>query len=287
MSNGHFTTPPEINEARDLKFRLLNRDELKASAEGLETSEARILVEMYYDWQSQRVQTNNRIKMLSKAGLPHSTLGWMLEQQEAVEAQIKTILGKFAKNHKIGQWCMAQMGVGPVTSAAMIAYFDINEAPTAGHFFSYAGYTPEKMRPRKRGEKFSHNPRLKKVLFLLGESFVKQSKKEDSIYGQAYRNYVERVTRENEDGKWRECALQLAETRNYGVDTEAMKTLKTGKLPKLIIHQRGKHTAILLFLSHLHQVWRKIEGLSCPEPWIIKHGGHAHKIEPEHTEGLF
>lgn len=276
-----------LEEINPVAFRLLTRDEMKVAVAGIDDNQARLLVGMYYDWQKQRIQTGNRVKIMLKEEKPHQTLSWLLDNQMAVECQIKTILGKYAKAHPIGKWCMKQMGIGPVFSAAMLAYLDPIKAPTAGHFFSYAGFTPEKMKPRQRGVKMTHNPDVKKTCFLIGESFVKVSKRENSPYGQAYRDYVERVTRENDEGKWKECALQLAETRNYGDDTEAMKTLKNGKLPKLIIHQRAKHTAVLLFLSHLHQVWRKHLGLSCPEPWIIQHGGHAHKVEPLYTDGLF
>lgn len=268
-------------------FRLLSRDEMKIAVASLDSNQARMLIEMYYDWQKQRIQTNNRVKIMLKEGKPCDALKWLLENQEAVEVQVRTILHKYAKSSDIGRWCMSNMGVGGVLAAAMLAYLDPLKAPTAGHFFSYAGYTPEKMKPRAKGVKLTHNPSLKRVCFLLGESFVKVSNKEDSVYGKAYRDYVERVTRENDEGKLKDMALELSKTRNYAETTEAMKTLKSGKLPKLIIHQRAKHSAVLLFLSHLHQVWRKHLGLSCPEPWIIQFGGHGHKVEPINTEGLY
>jgi len=267
MAKANYT--PETPEINDELFRLLTRDEMKTVAIDIDTTQARVLIEMYFDWQKNRVGTNNRVKAALKEDTPTNALQWMLDNQFGVEKQLNAILGKYAKKHPVGEWMMKQLGVGPVLAAGFLAFLDPHKAPTAGHFFSYAGMTPAKQGPRKRGEKLTHNPTVKKLCWYIGECAVKVSNKENAVYGRAYRDYVEKVTRENEEGKWEACALALAETRNYGEDTEAMKTLKKGKLPKLIIHQRGKHSAILLFLSHLHQVWRKHEGLSVPEPWVL------------------
>jgi hypothetical protein len=65
--------------------------------------------------------------------------------------------------------------------------------------------------------------------------------------------------------------------------TEAYKHLNAGKLPPGQIDARARRYAVKLFLSHLQQVWWKMEtGTDAPKPYVITQLGHGHLIDPPH-----
>jgi hypothetical protein len=96
-------------------------------------------------------------------------------------------------------------------------------------------------RPRHAaGEKASYDAYAKKILYLVGTSFLKAG----GPYEQHYRRHRDRLETERPswpDGRKHLTALRITEK---------------------------------LFLSHLWQVWRQALGLPTPRPWIEAHGGH-------------
>ena len=50
---------------------------------------------------------------------------------------------------------------------------------------------------------------------------------------------------------------------------------------KMHAHLRAKRKMVKLFLSHLWQRWRELEGLPTSEPYCVAILKHSHKIEPE------
>lgn len=116
---------------------------------GVTDNEARFLVDMYYQLQKHRIQTNNRVKALERDAVksgnepePNIFLQLVLKQQELLEENLKKILKYYAETHPIGWFFDRTVGIGPVLSAGLLAYIDIRQAPVAGNIWRFAGLDP-------------------------------------------------------------------------------------------------------------------------------------------------
>lgn len=123
-----------------------------------------------------------------------------------------------------------------------------------------------------------YNAELLTLCWKIGESFVKVSKKDEDVYGKMY------IARKVYETDMNEKLAYKAQAEQILLDkpTHAQRAiLKTGKLSLGHIHSRAKRHAVKIFLAHYHEMGRKLLGLPVPAPWIIEHGGHAHKTEPQ------
>lgn len=255
----------------------MTRD-IRAAAATLSDDEARWLVDTYYDIQSNRIRDNARVRELSKTGEPHSIMIWLAGGNAMLEQQIKGALGKFIEAHPLGPWLLETRGVGPVIAAGMVAHIDIRRAQSPSAVWRFAGLDPTA--EWKKGQKRPHNAALKRLCWLLGESFVKVGK---GPYNELYASRKALETQRNERGDNAQRAAEQLAAKNYSKGTEARKALEDGKLPLAQIHLRAQRYAVKIFLAHLWQEWREIEGLPTASPWVIQHGGHVHMIERFHS----
>lgn len=127
-----------------------------------------------------------------------------------------------------------------------------------------------------------YNLDLKKRCFLIGESFMKVSGKEDSLYGQVYRQRKIEETRRNENGEFRQQAESLLASKNYDKTTDTYKCMIEGKLSPAHIHARAKRYAVKLFISHVYEAMYYAEfHKDAPQHYVISHMGHHDYIAPE------
>lgn len=122
-------------------LKKLDKDILKTCAE-IDAKQARDLVYAYYMIQEHRMATGNQARTLPDTDKPNAVITYMNEQLDMLENQIKAVLAKFAKNTELGKWALSICGIGPVITAGLIAYLDIEQCPTVGHFWRYAGLDP-------------------------------------------------------------------------------------------------------------------------------------------------
>lgn len=109
------------------------------TAKTLGDDEARFLVDAYYITQDARIRAAGQVRAMSANNEPHLVLQWLLEQNEALENEIKKALDIYSKNHLVGDWMRGISGIGPVIAAGFLAHIDIHKAPTVGHIWSFAG----------------------------------------------------------------------------------------------------------------------------------------------------
>ena len=257
----------------------LNRDIKKASLT-LTDSEARYLVDSYYQIQEYRKKTNNQCRVLADGteNEPHETLAFFANNFEVLENNIKNVLDSYTKGHPVGQWLQSIMGIGPVISAGLLAHIDIKKVQTAGQVQAYAGLDPT--REWKKGEKRPHNAKLKTLCWKIGQSFVKVSNNEKDFYGKLYKIRKEYESAKNEAGEYADQAAAKLEKFKIGKDTEAYKWYSIGKLPPAHIQQRAERYAVKIFLSHLFSVWYEYDrGEKPPKPYALAILNHAHEIE--------
>lgn len=260
----------------------INKD-IKKAAATLTHDEARYLVDTYYQMQEFRKATDNQCRAINQAERedkePHETLSFFANQFRNNEDDIKKALAEYVKAQPIGRWMTSICGIGPVISAGLIANIDITKAPTAGHIWNYAGLNPDQ--EWKKGEKRPWNARLKTLVWLLGECFVKVSNNDKDVYGKIYQQRKAYEIEKNNNGEYSDFAKLQLEKKNFKKSTEAYKSYIQGKLPPAHIQSRAKRYAVKMFLSHLQQVWWELEtGEKAPKPFAISILGHAHMVNP-------
>lgn len=254
----------------------LSRD-LRAAAKTLGVREARYFVNAYYDLQDYRIAAANQQRKLKEGEEPSEFMTWFNEQLATLENQIKAMLDKWSAAQPMGAWAREITGIGPVISAGLLANIDITKAPTVGHIWRFAGLDPTSK--WKKGEKRPWNASLKRLCWLMGESFVKVSGNAKDVYGKLYLQRKAYETKRNEAGELAEHARErLAQDRAKKLDPELRKIFETGKLPQIALHERAKRWAVKMFLSDWHaEAYRQHFRTEPPKPYPIAHQGHAHQ----------
>lgn len=226
-----------------------------------------------------------RVRSMTESEEPHAVLSWLGDQSSTIEKQIRGALERYAKAHPVGVWMMSIRGIGPVISAGLLANIDITRSETVGDLWAYSGVAPGRDR-RKRGEKSNWNPAMKRLAFLIGESFKRTSPEhEDAYYRHVYDTRKAYEQQKNAAGDYADQAQAALEGKKYGADTTALAYYSQGQLPPGHIDRRACRYAAKLFLAHVHEkMWRNHYGedppLPYPVPYAIAHLGHAHKIDP-------
>lgn len=128
-----------------------------------------------------------------------------------------------------------------------------------------------------------YNKNMKTLMFKIGESFIKVQNNPNDVYGKLFVERKAYESKKNSDLEYESIAKAKAE--KVGKDTEAYKWYSQGMLPPAHIHARARRWAVKIFLSHLFEVWYKIErGTEPPVPFAIAQLGHAHRIEIPNEE---
>jgi hypothetical protein len=188
-------------------------------------------------------------------------------------------LDQYSLSVPLGEWARGTVGVGPVIAAGLLTHIDITKAKTAGAIWRFAGLDPTIK--WEKGQKRPYNARLKVLCWKLGDSFVKFSGHERSLYGRLYRERKSYELRRDEEGGNAETAAQTLAERNFR-DKETRKIYESGHLPAGRIDQRARRWAVKLYLAHYHEAaYRLHYGERPPKPFAIEQMGHAHYIEPE------
>jgi len=275
-------TTPTINipsTATPEAVQKLTRD-LKNAAKLMGVREARYFVHAYYDLQDYRIASANQQRRLLEGNEPSEFMGWLNSNLDLLEQQIKMVLDKWSANQPMGAWAREIVGIGPVISAGLIANIDITKAPTVGHIWRFAGLDPTSK--WEKGKIRPWNASLKRLCWLMGESFVKVSGNKNDIYGKLYLKRKAYEIDRNERGDLAEQAearLIMNKKRGGQLDAGLVTLLESGKLPAIALHERSKRWAVKLFLSHWHEeAYRQHYGQEPPAPYPIAFLGHAHKI---------
>jgi hypothetical protein len=122
--------------------RRMSRD-LRDAAQTLTPHEARFLVDSYYSVQRSRIRAHNQESALTKSGEPNHLMPWLTQRYRQLERQVQHALDAYSLSHLAGTWARAQVGIGPVLAAGLLAHIDITKAPTVGHIWSFAGLNPQ------------------------------------------------------------------------------------------------------------------------------------------------
>lgn len=259
-----------------LMIQKINKD-LRNAAKAMTTSEARFLVDTYYMIQNMRIRQGNQEKALDKLGEPHEFITYSAANALILEEQIKAALNIFTKHNPMAVWPRSITGIGPVLCAGLVAYLDVTRSSSAGGFWNYAGLNPSAV--WEKGQKRPWNAELKRLCWLIGESFVKVKSRESDVYGKIYEARKVYEAAKNERGDYAEQAARVLVSRKIQ-DKTARGILESGKLLPAHVHARCKRYAVKIFLSHLYEVMHRIHyGRPGPIPYAIAHLDHKDMIE--------
>jgi hypothetical protein len=257
-------------------------------AQTFNREQAAALVGMYYSIQKSRVGASNKVSAHNRNVdfLPDTAVIVQLKEQlHKLEKQASRALNWYAKSQPLGIWAMSHQGVGHVFAAGLLAHIDCSKAHTAGGVWRFAGLDPTLV--WNKGEKRPYNAALKKLCWLIGESFKKVHAKDDAFYGKLWKERKDREIRYNEEGRFADLArakLVEADRKRFNIPAEMRKSWDEGKLTKGGLDLRAGRYAVKIFLSHYWQVGRLLMGLPICKPWVIEHGGHVHIINPPNME---
>lgn len=208
---------------------------------------------------------------------------YVREAIAAGEERAKKLLDLWTQNDPLSSWAREVVGIGPVLAAGLRAEIDVASAPHVSSLWRFAGYDPTAV--WAKGQKRPHNAFLKVIGWRIGDSFVKVSGNERSLYGKLYRQEKERLVTKNDNGGFAEDAKARLESgvRVPRPGTEARAALEKGKLPKQQIDLRARRKPIKIFLSHYWVAGRMLAGLPVSDPYPVAKLGHdpRHIIEPE------
>ena len=84
------------------------RKDLRQSCRELRRLEVRYLVDLYYQIQHYRIAAGHQANQCDNAGEPVRFLDWCFRGFEKFEGSIRTALNTFAKEYRVGRWCLSQ-----------------------------------------------------------------------------------------------------------------------------------------------------------------------------------
>ena len=124
------TTFPDVTDEDSITeyqnaVRALTKD-LKKAAVTMGRDELRYLVDSYYRMQNDRIRSEGQTRSLSRDTNPHDVIEWYGQQNRFLENQLKGAMAEYVNHHPVGQWLKSICGVGPVTSAGLLAHVDLN-----------------------------------------------------------------------------------------------------------------------------------------------------------------
>lgn len=205
----------------------------------------RILAETYEDLQKLRIACSNRFHAYERDDLFIRLTKKFFDIEKEIQNQMK----KYLQEHQVWPWLSQVKGIGPTLGCKLLSQIeDISKFDTVSKLWRYAGLAviDGEAERKKKGEKVHFNPRLKTCMFLIGQAFLKGRSPYRIIYDEAKKYYTD-----NRD--W---------------------------TPKHI-HNAALRKMEKIFLAHLWQKWREVEGLDTREEYVFEVLGHEHRYMPK------
>lgn len=132
-------------EVESFKKTQKPNNDLKMNIVRMKKDEIRYLVDAYYQKQDDRKAKFNQLRSVEQGvdmgGDEESitVLQWLAENAKFEETQLLKMLDEWTDTLSVGKWMKDVVGIGPVITSALIAYFDITKARHYNSFISYAG----------------------------------------------------------------------------------------------------------------------------------------------------
>lgn len=166
-----------------------------------------------------------------------------------IEDELTALIKLTIEEHEMWPWLDQVKGIGPGLAAQLVAFVDIEKAPTISSLWKFAGQAVNNKGEadrRVKGQKLEYNAKLKRSCYLVEESFMRSSSPYRRIYDEAKEQYLR--TRPD----WTPKHIDMA----------------------------CKRKMVKVFLSHMWLVWRHVRGLPIGTPYAQGVLGHEHIHQP-------
>lgn len=209
----------------------------------------RALADLREGLQKTRVAFQNRIDAIERGADQADArtleiLRFWKERLEEIEGVVSADIAELSQSIPIIQRMIAVKGCGLILAARIVAHIgDIRRFPTVSKLWRFAGYAvidgrAERMR---KGEKAHYNRRLKVACWVLASSLIRS----DGPYRVEYDRAREHYDRTHPE---------------WSADHK---------------HKAAMRKVIKLFLAHLWEAWRELEGLDIRPPYALERLGHT------------
>lgn len=252
----------------------------------------KLCVRRLYDAQKQRIAADLRLQRLIREGIViketvEDDFKRALKYDEKAEQVYERIIARELRGLPVyEQWLSKLHGVGPRLSGLFVGLIgNIERFATAGKLWAYAGLkvVDGRLVRRAKGVKLNACVELKNTCRKFADCQVK--------CGGPYKELIDRHKEYLRIRQIKAGAVvweKAGKGENWQVayaakSTEIPPTPKPGDLPEWTvgrINGIARWRAAKLFLSHLWEVWRELDGLPTRAPYAIEKLGHESVINP-------
>src|SRR5262245_19818712 len=174
----------EYESARELlRLPRLTKD-LRDAARLLTAKQQRYLVDQYYQIQDVRKRRATHTRAALAEPEPNEWITSLTGYVTRLEKLIAGALHVATDQTAVSRWAKAQVGIGPVLTAGLAAYINIEITPSVSALWSLAGQNPTAV--WEKGQKRPWNARFKELCWKIGDSFCKFHNHERCLYGHLY-----------------------------------------------------------------------------------------------------
>ncbi len=261
----------------------------------------RNLVDIYYDFQGQRIQTQMRIGASERANtltdeeLSMYGITTIMENATNFEKDIEKLIVKQLKNHALWMQYLSKIqGIGPLIAAGLISYIDdVERFDHVSSLWQYCGYgmnrfcenckkptyvnvkydtgkVAKKLQPFEKCPVCNHDT----IPVLQKRTPGYQSNWNDRLKVLAWKAANSFVKQSAAKSKYRKLydKIKADEHRKHPTkEKENGRTLfNDGHL-----HNRALRKVSKIFLAHVWQTWRRQQGLEATEPYAKQLLGHS------------
>jgi len=261
----------------------------------------RTLIDIYYDFQGQRIQTQLRIgastreNSLTKEDLAVYGITTIFENAQNFEKDLEKLIVKQLKNHALyTQYLVEIRGIGPLLAAGLIAYIDdIEKFDHVSSLWQYCGYgmnrfCPNCKKPTSVTVKYDTGTIAKKlyplevcpecngdtVPILQKRTVGYQSNWNNKLKTLAWKASSSFVKQPAAKSKYRKLYDKIKKDEHKLHPT---KKKVNGKIQfnDGHLHNRAMRKVSKIFLAHVWQTWRRQQGLPATEPYAKQLLGHS------------
>ena len=259
------------------------------------------LVDIYYDFQKQRIQTQLRIgasereHSLTEEELSLYGITTIFQNAQNFEKDIEKLITKELKNHALyTQYFVDIRGIGPLLAAGLIAYIgDIERFGHVSSLWQYAGYGMNRFcqkcnKPTYVDVKYKTGKTAKKlqpmeICSLCNAETVPILQKRMTGYQSNWHNRLKTLVWKASESFVKQPASKSGYRKLYDkikADEHRKHPTKKKINNKTFfndghLHNRAMRKVAKIFLAHVWQTWRRQKGLEATEPYAKQLLGHS------------
>ena len=242
-----------------IRFKRITKEEYKKISQAFIETQRRVAIQPAFETQKESAShIDSETQLNSASQSAFETHEWDASQSPC-DAQRRSAFSK--EQLELAQ--KTEKGDYLIPTLRGIGAFD-----TVSKYWAWWGlHTVDGKAPKRvSGKNINWNPKMRTLSWKIGKQFVMQ--------GERYRMHYDK-------NKLQQTAIRMP----LGVCPEYEKCLKKmRKRPKPAclghIDAMARRYSVKMFVSHLWQRWRELEGLPVREPYALEHLGHTTKEEP-------